>query len=145
MGDKKDKQQAVEGGLDTYCNLLTDRVQRGRTTTVYGENPVFNQEFELYERPPCPPLHLLTSFSNLDDDTQTLLVQLKDQNKKKNNTMGQVIIPVASLSDEKLTEDWYKMMPGVNTVILTGKVKLQGIFDKSVVRPRICSTSLPLP
>lgn len=66
--------------------------------------------------------------STIQPDTQTLLIQLKDQ-RKKNKIVGLTVVPITDLTDQEMHSEWHKLMPAMsNSVILSGQVKVQCVF-----------------
>jgi len=64
-------------------------------------------------------------------------VQLRDQKRRKNNIVGQVLLPLSGISGQTLSENWSKLMPGENSVILSGKLRLQVYFVDNQVKVNV--------
>jgi len=75
-----------ETEVDSYCTIFADKIQKGRTTPVFSSHcPAFDQEYEF----------------ELENETRYIIIQLKDQKKKKDNVIGQVVIPLSTLENQK--------------------------------------------
>uniref|UniRef100_A0A6B2KXZ5 Ras GTPase-activating protein n=1 Tax=Arcella intermedia TaxID=1963864 RepID=A0A6B2KXZ5_9EUKA len=84
-----------EHHFDSYCTIFSDNIQKGRTPTVFSSSsPVFDQEYDFEIEPTC----------------RFIIVQLKDH-KKKDAVMGQVIVPINDLEDQKMHDLWHKLYP----------------------------------
>jgi len=106
--------------VDSYCTIFADKIQKGRTNPVFSSScPAFDQEYEFELENPI---------------TQYIIVQLKDQSKKKDNVIGQVAVPLSDLEDQKIHETWFKMTPGKTTVNPTGTLKFSCVVSKNKLK-----------
>eukprot|EP01126_Amoeba_proteus_P000944 TRINITY_DN10272_c0_g2_i15.p1 TRINITY_DN10272_c0_g2~~TRINITY_DN10272_c0_g2_i15.p1 ORF type:complete len:290 (-),score=42.89 TRINITY_DN10272_c0_g2_i15:44-913(-) len=79
---------------DTYVTIMEDDIQKARTPTIYAsEKPVFLHE---YEFPVIPSVEVIK-------------VEVKNQRKKKDNTIGQCCLFVDELRGQQVCDGWYKL------------------------------------